>query len=147
MHHGTRIAVTAALIGFMLFPAAPQTRAADPAMIAAAEKEGEITLYTSANLVELVRPLTEAFNRKYPRVKPVVVSGGAAELALKIINEGKAGKVLADVNTGGSSVIALKKASMLESYTPESARDFPQEYKDPAGLWRSEEHTSELQSH
>src|SRR3989304_6473751 len=45
-----------------------------------AKKEGKITLYTTAVEVGGIRPLVDAFNKKYPYIKVGVWRGGGGRL-------------------------------------------------------------------
>ena len=75
---------------------APAARAADAALIAAAKKEGEVVWYTTQILDPLVLRMQAAFARKYGvEIKPV--RANSTEIALRIRNEGIAGRVQADV--------------------------------------------------
>jgi hypothetical protein len=42
--------------------------ASDPALYQAARKEGEVVWYTALIVAQAVRPLIEAFNKKYPGI-------------------------------------------------------------------------------
>ena len=133
----TRMFSGAALVAAAVFATglAPQARAADPALIAAAEKEGVVNFYSSSDAVNLLRPLSEAFTKKYPKVKVALATGGAGELILRIQNEAKAGKLLADVITGGSAAATLRSGGLVEPYRPESASAYNAQYKEPGGYW------------
>ncbi len=51
-------------IAALLATAAPLA-AADPALVAAAKKDGEVVWYTTQIVSQLVRPVTAAFEKKY----------------------------------------------------------------------------------
>jgi iron(III) transport system substrate-binding protein len=63
---------------------------------AAAEKEGRVTLYSGQGF-EHLKPLTAAFERKYPNIKVEVVRGIPSDLAPKVEAEARTGKGIADV--------------------------------------------------
>ena len=48
--------------------AARSAAAADPALIEAAKKEGQVFWYTTLVINQIVRPLKDAFEKKYPGV-------------------------------------------------------------------------------
>ena len=48
--------------------AARNATAADAALIEAAKKEGQVVWYTTLVVNQIVRPLKEAFEKKYPGV-------------------------------------------------------------------------------
>src|SRR3972149_2432849 len=62
-----------------------------------AKKEGKITLYTTAVEVGGIRPLVDAFNKKYPYIKVGVWRAGGDQLAAKVFEEYKARRYVADL--------------------------------------------------
>ena len=56
-------------IAVTLAQAAPAARAADAALVEAAKKEGRVVWYTTLIVNQAIRPLQEAFEKKYPGVK------------------------------------------------------------------------------
>ena len=109
--------------------------AADAAMIEAAKKEGEVVWYSTQIISQLVRPVTAAFEKKYPGIKVRSTRANAAEVAVKIYNETKAGRVQNDVFDGTTTVVTLKKEGMVLKWLPEPAKEYPAEFKDPEGYW------------
>src|SRR6185436_15266898 len=95
------LGLTAALVG-----AAP-ARAADQALIDAAKKEGEVVWYTTLIVDQLARPMVAAFEKKYPGIKVSTFRANSTDVVIKVINEGKAGKVQADLVDGTSTTGAL----------------------------------------
>jgi iron(III) transport system substrate-binding protein len=115
-----------------MFPVA--ARAADAALVEAARKEGRVVWYTTLIVNQFVRPLTEAFEKKYG-IKVDYVRADSTEVGLRIVNEGQSGKMLADVFDGFSQVAGLDRAGFVEHWMPEGARRFPKELYDPDGRW------------
>ena len=109
--------------------------AADAALIEAARKEGEVTWYSTQIISQLVRPVTAAFERKYPGIKVRATRQNATEVAVKILNEGKAGRLQADVFDGTGSAPPIKKAGLALQWLPDAARRLPKEYVDQEGYW------------
>ena len=108
--------------------------AADAELIAAARKEGEAVWYTTQILDPLVLRMQDAFRRKYGvEIKPV--RANSTEIALRIRNEGIAGKMQADVYDGTTTGEALKQVKLALKWLPEIARDLPSDYVDPEGYW------------
>src|SRR5262245_5810350 len=97
---------TAIAIAALLASAGPLF-AADPALIAAAKREGEVVWYTTQIVSQLVRPVTAAFEKKYG-VKVRATRANATETAVKILNEAKAGRLQADIFDGTTTVVPLK---------------------------------------
>src|SRR5712691_8518842 len=95
------LALAAALAGDPAF-------AADAALIAAAKKEGEVVWYSTQIISQLVRPVTAAFEKKYPGIKVRSTRANATETAVKILNESRAGRPQSDVFDGTTTVVPLK---------------------------------------
>jgi iron(III) transport system substrate-binding protein len=112
-----------------------QAQAADPGLIEAARKEGEVNWYSTQIISQLVRPVTAAFERKYPGIKVRGTRANATEVAIKIINETRAGRVQSDVFDGTQTVVPLKKEGFVLQWLPDSAKEYPPELKDPQGYW------------
>lgn len=120
----------------LMIGSAGQSRAADAALIEAAKKEGTVNWYVSLIVNQLARPMAEAFEKKYPGVKVQLVNGNATDLVIKIINEGKAGNIQADVTHGAANIRApIMAAGLVDKYVPDSAADYPANLKDPNGYW------------
>ena len=114
--------------------ATTHSRAADAALVEAARKEGKAVWYTTQIIDQFARPAAEAFEKKYG-VKVDYVRADSSDVALRLLNEGKAGRVQADVFDGTSAVARLKRENMVLKWTPESAVRIPRQYVDPAGYW------------
>ena len=127
-----RAGAFAAMIATMI--AATPALAADPALIAAAKKEGELTWYTTQIVNQFARPAAEAFQKKYG-VRVNYIRADSNEVTLRLQNEGKAGRVMADVFDGTGATAALKAANLVAKYIPESANRLPERYKDKDGYW------------
>lgn len=109
--------------------------APDPALVAAAKKEGEVVWYTSLVVNQASRPLAAAFEKEYPGVKVRMTSGTTSDLLQKIVAEGQAGSPRADVSHAGSGLSTLLNAGLIAPYTPAEAKRYPDQYKDPKGYW------------
>ena len=107
--------------------------AADQALIDAAKKEGHVTWYTTLIVDQFARPAAAAFEKKYG-IKVDYVRAEPTEVALRILNEGKAGQVQADI-FDGFTVTALAKDGYVQSWLPDAVQHFPKDRYDPAGLW------------
>jgi iron(III) transport system substrate-binding protein len=113
-------------------PAAPAA-AADQALIDAAKQEGHVTWYTTLIIDQFARPAAAAFEQKYG-IKVDYVRAEPTEIALRIVAEGKAGQVQADI-FDGFAVGGLEKAGYVQSWLPDATQHFPKDYYDPAGYW------------
>ncbi|WP_158743900.1 ABC transporter substrate-binding protein, partial [Acidisphaera sp. L21] len=110
-------------------------RALDPKLIAAAEKEGSVTWYTTLVVTQIVRPMIQAFEARYPGIKVRYVGAPWQETAIRLSTEARAGSVKGDLFDGGVTSFPLQAAGLVASYRPEAAANFPAEFKDPDGLW------------
>jgi len=113
---------------------AVSVQAAEPALIDAAKKEGEVIWYTTQIIAQLVRPVSVAFEKKYG-IKVRSTRANSTELSVKIINESRAGRPQSDVFDGTSTVVPLKKEGFVLQWLPDPAKSYPASYKDPEGYW------------
>ena len=114
---------------------AGSAHAADAALIEVAKKEGEVNWYSTQIISQLVRPVTAAFEKKYPGIKVRATRANATEVAVKILNESRAGRVQSDVFDGTTTVVPLKKEGYVLQWLPDAAKDYPADVKDPEGYW------------
>ena len=114
----------AVLVGLM-----SGAKAADQTLIEAAKREGRVSWYTTQIIDQFARPAAEAFERKYG-VKVEYVRANSNEVALRMTNEARAGRVMADVVDGTSIILGLKSQNLLLKWLPESkpqsSRQIPQ---------------------
>jgi iron(III) transport system substrate-binding protein len=109
-------------------------RAADQAMIDAAKKEGQVVWYTTQIIDQFARPAAAAFEKKYG-IKVSYVRANSNEVALRVMNEARAGRMQADVFDGTGATASLKKEGIVAKWIPENAKRFPKEYIDAEGYW------------
>jgi ABC-type Fe3+ transport system substrate-binding protein len=117
--------------------AAAPGHAADAALYQAAKKEGEVVWYTALIVTQAVRPLIEAFNKKYPGIEVHFGRADSGPTAVKIMTEARAGKVQSDVFDGIDATPPLVQAGLVEPYVPAAADKYPPELKDPDGRWNA----------
>lgn len=108
--------------------------AADDTLIAAAKKEGQLTWYTTQIVDQFAKPAAEAFQKKYG-IRVAYIRSDSVDMTLRLISEGKAGRVQADVFDGTSALPAVKKEGLVVQWIPESAKRFPREFWDQEGYW------------
>jgi ABC-type Fe3+ transport system substrate-binding protein len=114
--------------------AAASVHAADPALIAAAKKEGQVTWYTTQIINQFGRPAIDAFQRQYG-IRVNVVRADSIELAARMLNEAQAGRLQNDVFDGTATATAIKKSGIALKWLPDRARLWPKEYWDPEEYW------------
>ena len=110
---------------------------ADAALIEAARKEGKVVWYTTLIVNQAIRPLKAAFEKKYPGIELQYARADETPTAAKILEEGVAGRVQADIFDGITNMIPLKRARLLASYVPAAASQYPPELKDREGYWNA----------
>src|SRR6266550_3850836 len=110
-------------------------QAADPALIAAAKREGTVVWYTTQIVDQFARPASAIFERLYPGMKVRLSRTNATTAAIKILQENRAGKNQSDVFDGTVTVVPLKKEGYVLKWLPDAAKDYPPQYKDPEGYW------------
>ncbi len=127
-------AATAAVVATAaLQPTSGQT--IDSNLIDAAKKEGEVVWYTTLVVTQIVRPLVQAFEKKYPGIKVSYTAAPFQEVATRIVNEGRAANVKADLFDGGATFYPINAAGFAAPYQPAAAAAYPAEFKDPNGYW------------
>jgi ABC-type Fe3+ transport system substrate-binding protein len=109
-------------------------RAADEALVAAAKKEGEVVWYTT-QVLDHARPLAAAFEKRYAGVKLSFSVLNAADTAVRISNEARAGRHAVDVFDGTTTVVPLKQEGIVLKWLPDTAKEYPSDRLDAEGYW------------
>lgn len=131
----TRLVVVGACAVIANTAAAPAAEiSAD--LIAKAKQEGHITYYTDLIVDQIVRPLTAAFEAKYG-IKVSFTRGDSQVNSIKLLNEYKAGRVMADVFGLTSNMEVLIEAGAARQFTAANAEELPPQYRDPERYWVS----------
>lgn len=119
------------LAGILLMAATPSL-AADQVLIDAAKKEGTVTWYSTAIVDQFIRPAAAAFEAKYG-IRVNYARASTTELELRVVNEARAGRMLADLVDGTTTSVVLRKQDLIEKWIPETK--LPARYVDPDGYW------------
>jgi len=127
-------AATAAVVATVAIPPA-SAQTIDSSLIEAAKKEGEVVWYTTLVVTQIVRPLVQAFEKKYPGIKVSYTAAPFQEVATRIVNEGRAANVKGDLFDGGATFYPINAAGFAAPYQPTAAAAYPAEFKDPNGYW------------
>jgi ABC-type Fe3+ transport system substrate-binding protein len=124
-------------VGFVtLLVARPDSaRAADAALVEAAKKEGQVVWYTTLIINQIIRPLKDAFEAKYPGMQLQYTRADDLVTSAKILAEGQAGRVQADIFDGIANMLPLQEAGLLTPFTVPNAADYPAELKASDGYW------------
>ncbi|MEA2902695.1 MAG: iron(III) transport system substrate-binding protein [Alphaproteobacteria bacterium] len=84
-----------------------------------ARKEGTVVVYSGMIVNQLLRPLTEAFEKKYPFIKTRYWRGDSNQLVLKVLAEMQANSLMADVVEGsGISGVVAGSRIVLPFHSP-----------------------------
>jgi len=93
---------------FLFFlPVLSFSQATDPKIVEAAKKEGEIIWFTSMS-VDQSQPLMNAFQKKYPAIKPVLMRAGGGAIMNRVLTETRAGMFGFDVVGGRGDIHAYR---------------------------------------
>jgi ABC-type Fe3+ transport system substrate-binding protein len=130
----------AAILGCVVLGLPLSSRAAepyrpDPALLAAARKEGQVLVYTTLIVDQIVRPLIRAFQAQVPGVDVKFVRADSTALVVRLINEAKANRVQADIWQLIDGVGTLVDSGIAAPFELPSARGLPAVYADPNRRW------------
>ncbi|WP_291296798.1 extracellular solute-binding protein [Elioraea sp.] len=127
--HRRSLLMGAAVAGAAPFlRASPSIAASDPAVIAAARREGTVSLYTSASTGPS-NAIAEAFRRKYG-ITVTVYRAGSADITTRVQTEEGAGRPQADALIIEEPGLSLVRPFLAAYDSPERAA-IPAEYKSP----------------
>ena len=150
MGHRTRVTVLLGLLAALAAPAwsAPAPVAApainiaiykgadrEQLLIAGARREGKVVFYSGMIENQALRPLVEAFKKKYPFLNVEYWRGDSRGLVQKTLTERRAQRFIGDIveSTGGAEVL-IKAGAVAPFYSPSSAM-YPANYVDKEGMW------------
>src|SRR5215468_10712582 len=125
----------AAVLALACSLAGASAHAADAALIEAAKKEGRVLWYTTLIVNQAIRPLKDAFEKKYPGIELQYARADESPTAAKLLAEASAGRVQADVFDGISKMVPLRRAGIVAPYVPPAAALYPADTKDKDGTW------------
>ncbi len=91
--------------------------------------------YSTLIVNQIVRPMVDAFEKKFPGMKVKYSRSSSSDVALKIRNEARARRMQADIFDGSNTVFLLEDANLVADYQPRAAATFPANFRDPRGHW------------
>jgi iron(III) transport system substrate-binding protein len=113
-----------AVLGACLVAAPDLARAADPALVAAAEKEGELVVY-GGDISETPHQI-KRFMEVYPKIKATFVTAGGWQLYNRYMSEHSAGQAVADAFTNvEDTLLTLDAGGHLAEFKSDALKDFP----------------------
>ncbi len=104
-------------------------------LIEGARAEGQATIYSSLTINQMMRPLAEAFQKKYPFVKLNYWRAESANIFTKLSAEARAGNVVADVVEGTGVGEAVVQAGFTQAWSSPALDELPSRYLDPNRMW------------
>ncbi len=104
-------------------------------LVEGAKKEGKLVLYSAMIVNQALRPISTAFQAKYPFVKMSYWRADSEEIMVKFAAEFRANNVVGDVlEAGGAGALAVEAGYAQPMWSPEFAA-IPEQRRDPNGLW------------
>ena len=100
-----------------------------------ARKEGQVVLYSAAIVNQALRPLSDAFMKKYPFVKMTFWRGDTEEIIAKLSAEERANNIVVDVAEGTGVGDLAVDAGLTEPYYSPEVEALPERYRDARGRW------------
>jgi ABC-type Fe3+ transport system substrate-binding protein len=117
--------------GILIYNGADRTEK----LIEGAKKEGQLVYYSAMIVNQALRPLTAAFQKKYPFIKMSYWRGDSEDIASKLSAELRANNPVADVVEGtGIGELAVRAGFAQPAWSPQLA-DIPEKMRDPRRLW------------
>jgi iron(III) transport system substrate-binding protein len=114
----------AAALSACLLASPGLAQAADPALVAAAEKEGELVVY-GGDIAETPHQI-KRFMEIYPKIKATSVTAGGWQLYNRYISEQSSGQAVADAFTNvEDTLLTLDGAGHLAEFKSDSLKNFP----------------------
>jgi iron(III) transport system substrate-binding protein len=104
-------------------------------LVDGARREGQVTLYSSMIVNQALRPLADAFSKKYPFVKMTYWRAESANIFTKLAAESRAGAPAADLVEGTGVGEVAVQAGLTQRYVSPVFKELPARYVDPKGMW------------
>jgi iron(III) transport system substrate-binding protein len=96
-----------------------------------ARQEGTLTIYSSLIVDQVLRPLADAFGKKYPYLKIEYWRGEARPIIQKVLAELRTGTTIGDVIETTSIEPPLVQAGALATFRTPEIEALPADYRDP----------------
>ena len=114
-----------AVLGACLVAAPDLARAADPALVAAAEKEGQLVVY-GGDISETPHQI-KRFMEVYPKIKATFVTAGGWQLYNRYMSEHSAGQAVADAFTNvEDTLLTLDAGGHLAEFKSDALEELSQ---------------------
>jgi hypothetical protein len=104
-------------------------------LIEGAKREGRVTYYSGMIVNQALRPLTTAFQKKYPFIKMAHWRGDSEDIVTRLSAEMRANNLIGDVVEGtGVGELAVRAGLAAPVWSPELA-GIPEERRDARRFW------------
>lgn len=104
-------------------------------LIEGAKKEGELVFYSGMIVNQALRPVTEAFQKRYPFIRMTFWRADSEVIAAKVAAETRANNPVGDAIEGtGIGELAVREGIAQPAWSPQLAA-IPERLRDPRGLW------------
>jgi ABC-type Fe3+ transport system substrate-binding protein len=107
----------------------------DPKLVEAAKKEGQVLLYTTHIVDQIVRPLIKGFQSYVPGIDVKYVRADGLSLTVRLTNEARANRVQSDIWCLVDSVGPVLQNGFAAEFEVPSAKGLPQALVDPKHRW------------
>ena len=104
-------------------------------LVDGARKEGKISWYTSLIVDQVVRPVKEAFEKKYPFLQVEYFRGNSERLVQKMFAEYQGKRYEVDIVDGTVTAPMVRNGGYLQRFYSPHLAEYPAELKDPQGYW------------
>jgi iron(III) transport system substrate-binding protein len=104
-------------------------------LLAGAKQEGEVVFYSGMIVNQALRPVTVAFQKRYPFIKMTFWRGDSEDIATKVSAEMRGNNPIGDVIEGtGIGELAVSAGLAQPAWSPEIAA-IPERLHDARNLW------------
>src|SRR4051812_47342674 len=100
-----------------------------------ARREGSLVVYSGMIVNQLLRPLTEAFQRKYPFIKTTYWRGDANQVVVKVLAEMQANALAADIVEGSGISGSVAGTKFVLPFSSPLLAALPKEDIAPDRTW------------
>jgi ABC-type Fe3+ transport system substrate-binding protein len=100
-----------------------------------ARKEGTVVIYSGMIVNQLLRPLTEAFENKYPFIKTRYWRGDSNQIVVKVHAEMQANALVADLVEGSGMPSAIGGSKIVLPFYSPLLETLPKEHIAPDRTW------------
>ena len=105
-------------------------------LIDGARKEGAVAWYSSMVVDQVTKPLSEAFEKKYPFIKTTYLAIPSAQIVQRSLVESRANAVKVDI-MAAAAADQQRGTNVTQKFWSPMLAEYPKEVIDPEGTWVS----------